>query len=57
MCWRGNRAPPVRANRKPHGFGVMAFRNGNREIARYAGAFVDGEREGHGAATSDDGLV
>lgn len=35
----------------------MAFRNGNREIARYAGMFAGGVREGHGIATSDKGLV
>jgi hypothetical protein len=44
-------------NRKPHGFGVMVFRDGDHEVARYAGAFTEGLREGHGVATSDDGLV
>lgn len=44
-------------NRNPHGFGVIIFRDGDAELARYAGAFVDGRREGHGVATSDDGLV
>jgi len=44
-------------NRRPHGFGIMVFRKGAQEIARYAGAFADGRRAGHGVATSSDGLV
>lgn len=44
-------------NRQPHGSGVMVFRVGGREIARYAGAFDQGRRSGLGIATSDDGLV
>jgi hypothetical protein len=42
-------------NRMPHGFGVIVFRDGPREIASYAGAFEDGRRSGHGVATSDGG--
>ena len=44
-------------NRQPDGHGVMIFHAGGREIARYAGAFVQGRRNGLGIATSDDGLV
>jgi hypothetical protein len=44
-------------NRLPHGHGVIVFRNAGGEIARYAGAFEDGQRLGHGIATSDDGHV
>lgn len=44
-------------NRRPHGFGIMIFRKGAHEVARYAGAFEDGRRMGHGVATSSDGLV
>jgi hypothetical protein len=42
-------------NRLPHGHGVMVFRDGGQETARYAGAFEDGHRSGHGIATSDSG--
>lgn len=45
------------ANRTPHGHGVMVFREGDHEVARDAGAFIDGVREGHGLATSDDELA
>ena len=44
-------------NRQPHGAGIMVFMQGAREVARYAGEFIDGARAGHGIATSDDGLV
>jgi len=44
-------------NRMPHGHGVIVFRKGAEEIARYAGAFADGRREGHGIATSQDGMT
>jgi hypothetical protein len=44
-------------NRMPHGHGVIVFRKGAEEIARYAGAFADGRREGHGVATSEDGMT
>ena len=44
-------------NGRPHGFGVMIFRKGSDEIARYAGAFEEGRRNGHGVATSDDGMI
>ena len=44
-------------NRRPHGFGIMIFNKGAHEVARYAGAFTDGRRTGHGVATSEDGLV
>lgn len=40
-------------NRLPHGHGVIIFRKGAEEVARYAGAFVDGRREGHGLALND----
>jgi hypothetical protein len=42
-------------NRLPHGYGVIAFRDGARETATYSGAFEDGRRSGHGVATSDGG--
>ena len=44
-------------NRQPHGSGIMVFMEGAKEIARYAGEFVEGQRAGHGIATSRDGLV
>jgi hypothetical protein len=44
-------------NRQPEGHGVIVFRAGGREIARYAGGFVQGRRVGLGIATSDDGLI
>ena len=44
-------------NRLPHGHGVIVFRDGGAEIARYAGAFEEGQRCGHGVATSDEGHV
>jgi MORN repeat len=44
-------------NRAPHGHGVIVFRDGAREIARYAGVFEEGRRSGHGVATSDGGHV
>jgi hypothetical protein len=44
-------------NKTPHGHGVIVFRKGAEEIARYAGALVDGRREGHGVATSEDGMI
>jgi hypothetical protein len=44
-------------NRLPHGHGVIVFRDGSRETARYAGAFEEGRRTGHGFATSDGGHV
>lgn len=44
-------------NRQPDGYGVMIFRAGGREVARYAGSFVQGRRAGLGIATSDEGLV
>ncbi len=44
-------------NRLPHGYGVIVFRDGADEIARYAGAFEEGRRSGHGVATSDGGHV
>ncbi len=44
-------------NRLPHGHGVIVFRRGAEEIARYAGRFIDGRRSGHGVATSDNGHV
>lgn len=44
-------------NRQPHGLGVMVFRAGGQEVARYAGAFDQGLRVGLGIATSDEGLV
>ena len=40
-------------NRLPHGFGVIVFHSGKDEIARYAGAFENGLRSGHGVAASD----
>lgn len=43
-------------NRQPHGSGIMIFREGPHEVARYAGKFEDGRRTGHGVGTSD-GLV
>ncbi len=43
-------------NRQPHGSGIMIFRDGSHEVARYAGAFEEGRRTGHGIGTSD-GLV
>jgi hypothetical protein len=44
-------------NRQPHGSGIMIFLEGAKEVARYAGEFVDGQRAGHGIATSRDGLI
>ncbi|MDP3493120.1 MAG: hypothetical protein Q8R82_08390, partial [Hyphomonadaceae bacterium] len=44
-------------NRQPHGSGIMTFLESGKEAARYAGDFVDGRRDGHGVATSRDGLV
>jgi hypothetical protein len=44
-------------NRLPHGYGVIVFRTGEGEVARYAGSFSDGARSGHGIATSEDGHV
>lgn len=44
-------------NRLPHGYGVVVFRTSAGEVARYAGAFSDGVRSGHGIATSDDDHV
>ncbi len=45
------------ANRLPHGYGVLSFHSEGREIARYAGAFENGRRSGHGIGASRDGLV
>jgi len=44
-------------NRLPHGHGVIVFRDGAAEIARYAGAFADGQRSRHGVANSDGGHI
>jgi hypothetical protein len=44
-------------NRVPHGLGVIVFRKGAEEIARYAGVFDDGRRDGHGIAISEDGMT
>ena len=44
-------------NRLPCGSGVIVFRNGADEIARYSGEFVDGRPEGHGVAISEDGMT
>jgi hypothetical protein len=44
-------------NRMPHGHGVIVFRKGAEDIAHYTGAFTDGRREGHGIATSEDGMI
>ena len=44
-------------NRLPHGYGVILFKTGAGEVARYAGSFSDGLRSGHGIATSDDDHV
>jgi hypothetical protein len=35
----------------------MILRKGDRKIARYASTFAGGQRDGHGAARSDDSLV
>jgi hypothetical protein len=44
-------------NRLPHGFGRIVFSEASGERAFYAGAFEDGQRSGHGIATSDGGHV
>jgi hypothetical protein len=44
-------------NKLPHGFGIMTFRDGAKDIATYRGVFSDGMRAGHGVATSDGGHV
>ncbi len=58
LIWKTNIAYSGETlNGRPHGFGVMIFRKGSDEIARYAGAFEEGRRNGHGVATSDDGMI
>ncbi|MDP3739910.1 MAG: hypothetical protein Q8R02_21165 [Hyphomonadaceae bacterium] len=45
-------------NKLPQGFGVIVFRDGGKkETARYAGAFEEGRRSGHGVGASGEGLV
>lgn len=44
-------------NRVPHGLGVMIFREGAVTTAIYRGGFENGQRTGHGIATSDGGLT
>lgn len=44
-------------NKQPHGFGVIVFHENGHETARYAGAFEEGRRSGHGVGASADGLV
>ncbi|HOY79101.1 MAG TPA: hypothetical protein PLN33_14895 [Hyphomonadaceae bacterium] len=44
-------------NRQPEGHGVIVFSAGGREVARYAGGFVEGRRVGLGIAMSDGGLI
>lgn len=57
LTWKGGASYSGETmNRQPHGSGIMIFRDGAREVARYAGAFEDGRRTGHGIGTSD-GLV
>lgn len=53
LAWNNASYAGETRNRLPHGHGVIIFRKGAEEIARYAGQFAEGRREGHGLAGND----